>query len=170
MNNTTSNLTTAPDAQAPASGKLRAAYMSLGMIGAVLWPVHENWRAEPHDNFPLSYYPMFSAKRKETETFHYMLGRDEAGNRFYLPYSFAGPGGLNSVRRQIRKITEEDRADELAHTLARKLRRKDEAPWSNIVTVAVVRGKFVVDDFFHGKKEPVSEQVKASCPVERRTL
>jgi len=54
------------------SGKRVAFLSSLAMIGAVLWPVHQNWRARPQDSFPLSYYPMFRAKREAIETFHYL--------------------------------------------------------------------------------------------------
>ena len=148
-------------------GKLRAALMSLMLVGAVLWPIQENWREKPRDNFPLSYYPMFSAKRKAIESFNYLAGHDQHGTRYLIPYKFAGAGGLNSTRRQIGKIVREGRADELAQSVARRLARQEKAPWSQIVTVAVVTGNYVVDDYFHGRKEPVSEKLRATCPVER---
>src|SRR5262245_41098893 len=94
-------------------GKLTAVYVSLAMIGAVLWPIQQNWREKPVDNFPLSYYPMFSAKREATEAFHYLLGHDAQGARYIIPYQFAGSGGLNSVRRQIRRIVEDGRGPQL---------------------------------------------------------
>ena len=96
-----------------------------------------------------------------------MVDGDEQGARYYVPYQFIGPGGHNSNRRQIRRIVNEGRADELARSVAGRLGRQEELPWSKVVTVSVVRGKFAVDDYFHGKKEPVSEQIQASCPVER---
>ena len=150
-------------------GKCAAALLSLAMIGAVLWPIHQNWSATPHDSFPLSYYPMFSAKREALEVFYYIVGRDAQGNRYLIPHRFAGPGGHNTVRRQIRRLVEKGRARELAESVARRLSRRDEAPWSKITTVRVVRGKYRVDEYFHGQKEPVMEQIKASCPVERRS-
>ena len=148
-------------------GKRWAAVFSLAMIGAVLWPIHQNWRKQPHDSFPLSYYPMFSAKREPVEYFFNLVARDEQGARHYVPYQLIGPGGHNSNRRQIRRIVNEGRADYLARSVAQRLSRLDELPWSKMVTVSVVRGQFAVDDYFHGKQEPVSEQIKASCPVER---
>ena len=82
-------------------------------------------------------------------------------------YQFIGPGGHNSNRRQIRRIVNEGRGADLARSVARRLGRQDELPWSKMVMVSVVRGKFAVDDYFHGSQEPVSEQITASCPVER---
>lgn len=149
-------------------GKPTAVLLSLAMIIAVLWPLQENWRDKPRDNFPLSYYPMFSSKREAIETFYYLVGRDQQGTRYLIPYKYAGSGGLNQVRRQIRKIVQQDRAPELARSVARRLARNEKAPWSNIVSVAVCRGRYSVDDYFHGRKDPVQEQVKASSPVTRR--
>ena len=162
----TTQTTVSPESS---SGKFRAALLSLAMIGAVLWPVQQNWREHPHDNFPLSYYPMFSAKREPIETFYYLVGLDDTGARHYIRYRFIGDGGGNQVRRQLRKIINEDRAPELAAKVARRLGRQDQAPWSNIVSVTVCKGKFSVDDYFHGRKDPVEEQVKATCAVKRRT-
>jgi len=150
-------------------GKSKAALLSLAMIGAVLWPIQQNWRDKPRDNFPLSYYPMFSARRDAVETFYYLVGRDAQGNRHYIRYKLIGTGGGNQVRRQLRRIINEGRAPELAKTVAKRLARQERAPWSDIITIAVCRGKFAVDDYFHGRKVPVQEQIKASCEVKRKT-
>src|SRR5437773_2327725 len=94
-----------PEATSGLNGGKRVAFLSsLVMIGAVLWPVQQNWRKPPHDSFPLSYYPMFSAKREAIETFHYLVGRDAEGKRYLIPHSFASAGGLNAARRQINKL------------------------------------------------------------------
>ena len=66
-----------PEETSGLTGGKRVAFLSsLAMIGAVLGPIQQNWRAQPHDSFPLSYYPMFSAKRQAIETFHYLVGGD----------------------------------------------------------------------------------------------
>jgi hypothetical protein len=161
---------TAQTADSPETrlGKFRAALLSLALVGAVLWPVHQNWRDKPRDNFPLSYYPMFSAKRDAIELFYYLVGLDDQGVRHYIRYKIIGTGGGNQVRRQLRRIVNERRSAELAKTVARRLARQEELPWSSIVTVNVCKGKFAVDDYFHGRKDPVEEQIKASCEVKRR--
>src|ERR1041384_5564559 len=107
MNSPSLTIDGAADAVA---GKLRAACFSLALIGSVLWPIQENWRRKPHDNFPLSYYPMFSSKRDAVETFYYLFGRDEQGVRHYIPHKIIGAGGGNSVRRQLRRNVNEGRA------------------------------------------------------------
>lgn len=149
-------------------GKRRAALLSMALVAAVVWPIQENWQKKPKDSFPLSYYPMFSARREAVETFYYALGIDAEGERHQIPYKMIGDGGGNQVRRQLRKIMNEGRAPELARSIARKLARSDSERWSKIVTIQVCRGKYAVDDFFRGKKEPVSETITGSAPVERR--
>ena len=157
-----------PPDDAPAGrGKRFAVLASLAMVGAVLWPVQENWRKNPRDNFPLSYYPMFSAKRRPIETFNYLVGHDAKGKRYLIRHSFAGHGGLNSVRRQINRKVREHRADDVARMVAKNLAAREQGKWSKIVKVDVVTGRYNVDDYFHGRKEPVSEKIRASCPVER---
>jgi len=148
-------------------GKLWASLLSLALVGAVLWPIHQDWQPKPHDSFPLSYFPMFSARRKAVESFYYLVGRDENGVRCLVPYLLIGLAGENQTRRQIDKIVREHRATELARSVARRLAGETEAPWSHIATVAVVRGSYLVDDYFHGRKGPVSERTLASCPVTR---
>jgi hypothetical protein len=148
-------------------GKKLAVLASVAMIVAVLWPVQENWRKNPHDSFPLSYYPMFSAKRRPIETFSYLVGHDAKGKRYLIRHSFAGHGGLNAVRRQINKKVREDRADDVARMVAKRLANLESGKWSKIVKVDVVTGRYAVDDYFHGRKEPVSEKIKASRTVER---
>src|SRR5262249_2395394 len=113
--------------------KLFPSLLSLGLVVAVLSPIRENWRAQPHDSFPLSYFPMFSARRKATETFYYLVGRDKQGARYLIPFLYAGSAGLNQTRRQIDRIVREQRASQLAETVAERLTHEAEAPWSRIV-------------------------------------
>lgn len=167
MKDTDPTISGANDASGMSRGKRLAALASVAMIGAVLWPIQENWRKNPHDSFPLSYYPMFSAKRRPIETFNYLVGHDAKGKRYLIRHSFAGHGGLNAVRRQINKKVREDRADDVARMVAKRLADREDGKWSRIVKVDVVTGRYAVDDYFHGRKEPVSEKIKASRPVER---
>jgi hypothetical protein len=168
MNNEPSTLVPAPEVPGLDRGKRMAVLVSLAMVGAVLWPIQQNWRKNPKDNFPLSYYPMFSAKREAIEDFWYAVGRDAEDKRYFVPYTWIGVGGGNQVRRQLRRITNEGRAPELAKSIAKRVGRRDSPPWSQVVSVAVVRGQYSVDDFFHGKKEPVSEKINGFANVERK--
>lgn len=147
-------------------GQVLALYFSFALLGAVLWPIGQNWRAHPQDNFPLSYYPMFSAKREAVETFYYIVGLDAAGNRHYIPHTIIGDGGGNQVRRQLRKIINAGHAPELAREVAHRLSHK--RAYRKIVSVSVMRGQYSVEDFFHGKKDPITERVYGTAEVERK--
>jgi len=96
---------------------------SAALLGAVITPVRQNWRPVPRDGFPLSYYPMFSARRRRTGTVTHLVGVDADGRSRVLHYRHAGTGGLNQVRRQIRRSVTEDRADALAERAAGSVAR-----------------------------------------------
>lgn len=142
--------------------------LSVVMLGAVFWPIQQNWKEEPQDSFPLSYYPMFSQKREAIEKVFYVVGYDAQGGRYYVPRRWIGPGGQNQVRKQMRRMIQEDRAPELAQSVAKRLAGQEEEPWSRIKSVSVVAGQFVMNDFFHGKKEPVSEEALGTRKVKRK--
>jgi hypothetical protein len=150
-----------------ARGKGFAGALSLAMVGAVLWPVLENWKEEPKDGFPLSYYPMFSLKRPKKADFTYLVGLDADGGRHLLPHRYAGTGGLNQVRRQINRLAREGKAEGLCQRVAERLAGEKDGPFASMVTVQVVTGRYRLAQYFDGKKEPTRERVHASRPVER---
>lgn len=145
--------------------KWLAGGFSLALIGAVLWPVVQNWRRRPRDNFPLSYYPMFSAKRSQRVRVTYLVGHDAHGQRRIISYKLAGPGGMNQVRRQIRRIVRQGRADQLCRAVAGRIAHAQAGPWADLVTVQVVTGTYRLDDYFSGKQSPLSEVVHAEHAV-----
>jgi hypothetical protein len=144
-----------------------AAAFSAFVIGAVLWPVTQNWRKEPKDSFPLSHYPMFSLKRADATTVRYLVGVGARGERQLLPHTYAGTGGLNQVRRQINKVVRGGKADSLCRTVVAKVAQEDEKRFAGVVTVQIVTGRYRLTDYFTAKRKPVRERVNASCPVER---
>jgi hypothetical protein len=150
-------------------GKPLAIGFSLAMIGAVLWPIIENWRKESKDDFPLSYYPMFSAKRSKRSKVTYLVGRDAQGQRSVIDYKFAGRGGMNQVRRQIRRLVAQGQADKLCRSVAANVARTQNGSLNDIVTVQIVTGNYRLDDYFSGNKHPLSETVHAECQVEGAT-
>lgn len=147
-------------------GKALAGAASLLTVCAVLWPVMENWREKPKDGFPLSYYPMFSAKRSKSASVTYLVGLGAEGERHSLPYTYAGTGGLNQVRRQINRVVRGGKADTLCRIVAAKVAWEERL--ADVVTVQVVTGRYWLTDYFAGKRDPLSEVVRASCPVERK--
>lgn len=160
----------------PALEKGFAGLFGAFLVGAVLWPVVENWRERPRDGFPLSYYPMFSLKRADATTVRYLVGLDATGERRLLPHTCAGTGGLNQVRRQINKLVRGGEADALCKLVAADVATRDEERFAGVVTVQVVVGRYRLADFFADRRGSVWERMKASrvrevveasCPVER---
>ena len=151
-------------------GKWGPSLLSIAMIGAVLSPIAENWRQDPRDNFPLSYYPMFSLRRAETSRLSYPVGFDARGNRYQIPYTLVGAGGLNQVRRQITKIVEGGRAADLCLSVGSRVARRTTRPLADVVRIQIATGTYRLSDYFTGKdKTPVVERVHASCDVRRGT-
>lgn len=143
-----------------------AGLLSLLMLCAVLWPIQENWQTAPKDNFPLSYFPMFSAKRAKTQKLHYVVGYDENGIRRNISYKLTGKGGFNQVRRQIRKYAKNGRGDELLLKTAQKMSTKSK--YRDIACIELVEGKYHVERYFlSGQKSPVSEIVIAHQTIEQ---
>jgi len=148
-------------------GKLLALCFCFALIGAVLLPVRENLSRRPKDNFPLSYYPMFSSRREPIETFYYVVGLDSEGRRHQMRHSVIGDGGENQVRRGLRKIVGAGGGPELAQKVAQRVAKRDGRRYRDIVSVSVCRGQYSIDDYFHGKKQPVSERVYGTAAVDR---
>ncbi len=148
-----------------AGAKALAAAFSGVVVAAVLRPALENWRQEPRDSFPLSYYPMFSARRRELVRVTYLLGVEADGTQRHLSYRLAGPGGLNQVRRQLNRLVRRGRADSVARAVSHRLAARPETEREGVVEVRVVTGTFRLDDYFGGDRRPVSERVRAICPL-----
>ena len=145
-----------------------AALASAGLLGTVLYPIIQNWRRHPRDSFPLSYYPMFSARRGDTAEVTYAQGVTSSGAHVPLHYSHIGTGGLNQVRRQLRRLVRDGGADETCRRVARRVARAPDSQLRDIVEVRVVTEEFVLDDFSAGQLTSTSEKVHAAHPVPRR--
>jgi hypothetical protein len=145
----------------------RAALFSLIMVLAVLSPVVQNFVPEGVDNFPLSYYPMFSYERPDTERLNYLVG-DANGMRIAIPYTQAGSGGMNQVRRQINTRVSRGQSAQLCQSVSERIARSRSAYYTRIQTVQVMTGQFDLNEYFTVSKLPRAEQVRASCPVQRQ--
>lgn len=138
---------------------------SLALLSAVLAPVREHWRARPHDSFPFSCYPMFTAKRSAFATVTHLVGVDHQGRTRMLPHGLLGPGGLNQVRRQLHRAVREDRAELTCRTIASRLAGDEDQRYDEVVEVLVVTGTYRFDDYFNGNPVPHRLRVHASCPT-----
>ncbi|MDX2034990.1 MAG: hypothetical protein SF339_30220 [Blastocatellia bacterium] len=141
--------------------------LSALLLCATLWPLRENWRENPRDSFPLSYFPMFSDKRGETYEVTHLVGVAGNGERRKIRHTYAGTGGFNQVRRQIRKTVRRGRAAELCRSVADRVARVRRGELAEVAEVRVVTGEYGLNSFFAGNQKPVAEEIHAVCNVER---
>ncbi|WP_114559991.1 hypothetical protein [Desertihabitans aurantiacus] len=143
-----------------------------GLVTAVLVPVRQSWRppSERRDGFPLSYYPMFSARRRRTGTVVHLLGVDADGESRVLHHRHAGTGGMNQVRRQMNRRVARGAAAGLAAEAARSVAASSRPTERGVVEVQVVSSTHRYDDFFAGDPGPLRRTVHASATVPRPTL
>ena len=149
------------------SRKWVASVISLVVLGTVIAPIGQNWMDDPRDDFPLSYYPMFSFDKADRQRVTYLIAHDADGSRLPLPYWYAGQGGMNQVRRQMNKLVERDESSRMCRSVASRVARSDDLPKS-LVNVQVVTGTFFMSQFFTGNRVPASENVRATCAIQRR--
>ncbi len=149
-----------------AAGKRLAAAFSIVLLVVVASPIVENWRTPSHDDFPLSFFRMFSEVRSDTQRVTYLVGHDPRGNRVLIPYQYAGSGGMNQVRRQINRQVEQGAAERLCERVATRVSRAG-SRLPELRTVEVTTGTFRMSEYFRGNHAPVSENVSARCSIAR---
>lgn len=146
-----------------------AATATTVVVVAVLAPMINLWRSSPRDSFPLSHYPMFSARRDTHVEVSYLCGVRADGSRRRLDSRLAADGGMNQERKQIARAVRRGRGDHLARRAARRLDSRN--LHLDVVTVEVVTGTFAIADYFDHPPaaiEPVAETIAARHPVPRR--
>lgn len=129
------------------------------LVAAVLWPLRQQTRPEPRDGFPLSCYPMFTARRRRNGTVVHLVGVAPDGARTGLSHRLAGPGGLNQVRRQLNAAVRAGRSQHVVDQVARH------PGAAGLQEVRLVSGTYRYDAFFAGDRTPVREVVHATAVV-----
>ncbi len=150
--------------------QMGVAVFSTAMVGALLWPLTQYRRPlkERVDGFPLSWYPMFSARRPRKAGVNFAVGVYPDGTRTYLPCGALGPGGINQVRRQLNRAIREGGVDaHVAGIAARVAMRRD---LRDVERIDIVRGRFDLDRCFLDREVRGKETVLASAPVPRAAV
>jgi hypothetical protein len=146
--------------------RARATVFSAAVLAAVLSPLLQYRRPLPErvDGFPLSWYPMFSAKRSRQMAVTHAVGITADGGRLALPSAALGTGGINQVRRQLHRVAvREARPDAYADDLAARVAGKPD--WANVIRVEVVRTLFDLDDCLTSRRVDGESTVLASAVV-----
>jgi hypothetical protein len=114
-----------------------AAVVSLGLLGATLWPVIR----EPRDDgFPLSTYPMFASKRPTLQTYRYGLGETARGERRVLRPIFVGTAEVLQAIRVIDRAAASGRGElrRLCDAVAARVAADDD--FGDVVAIRIVSG------------------------------
>ena len=145
-----------------------ASIFSFILLAVLLAPILQNGAAAPVDDFPLSYYPMFTKPRGPTTRVHHAVAVMSTGLSVNIPGRYAGPGGMNTQRRQMRKAVRKGKADKLAAQVAAALRNSRLEHELRPVRIDIVISTYDISEYFHGRTEPVERVVKASVPMRAR--
>jgi hypothetical protein len=135
-----------PDVWAPGE-RGRIVVLALAVVGAMCYPLRQHLRATGRrvDGFPLSYYPMFTARRRRTAKVNYVAAVRTDGSRHPVPYQVLGSGGFNQVRHQLNRVVTSGSAQAYAEALAARLAACPAQQLAGVVRVEVLRGRFDVD-------------------------
>lgn len=148
--------------------KITAVIFSIVITSAVIWPVIENFKKKPKDDFPLSYYPMFTEERKPVQLINYFIGYDSMNNRYSIPYKFVGTGGFNQVRKHINDKVRKRDYEKITRKTAERVARSKEFPYKNLTTIQLARGAYHFDNYFRtGNKIPIREKILLTQKIER---
>ncbi|MEE8601643.1 hypothetical protein [Euzebya tangerina] len=117
------------------------------VVGAVLAPIANQFRAAPRDSFPFSHYPMFSARRGHDIGLSFVRGVRADGTFVPLDSRLAARGGMNQERKQLAAAARRrTRARKVASRVARRIARRD--LHLDVVAVEFVRGRFLLAQYF----------------------
>ncbi|MFE7605001.1 hypothetical protein ACFU1Q_07530 [Brachybacterium paraconglomeratum] len=131
--------------------RLLAGLLAGALLTAVALPArHFAAEGEVRDSFPFSHYPMFSARRSAHYRVAHLLGIDADGTSRPLHYSYLGTGGLNAVRRQVRRRVRDGDGQLLAEHAAALLAVRDRAEDRGILEVRMVRGRYHLESYLRG--------------------
>ncbi len=135
------------------------------LLVATVLPIRQHFQKSPQDSFPLSHYPMFSARRAKTYSSPTLRAGDANGRLVTLHHRLAGSGGFNEVRRQLRTQIERGAADKVCTTVAKRLSRNQSGVYEGLQWVEVATGTHHLDAYFHGETQPRKVKVHARCAV-----
>lgn len=152
--------------------KAWAHVLAIGLILAIVAPIHKQLRGSRGDSFPLSWYPMFSRPRPALQPVTYMLGITASGDRHVVHTKHSVRGAMNRARRQLTRLAHKPRtAQTLCDKVAARFAKRRRGTMSEVVQIWLVQGKFDLDSYFADQhKAPVSERIKWACQVPGRTV
>jgi hypothetical protein len=143
----------------PRAERVRAALLGVVAVGAVLVPLTRDLR---HDSFPLSNYPMFTARRPQVTTFERAIGVAADGTeRVLSPEQTGGTVEVIHAAQTIYDAIQGGYAGDLCAEIAGRIDVDD-----HVAAVLVVTERFeIVRALRADDPEPVDREVHARCEV-----
>lgn len=153
------------------SSRIWPALFSVAVLLLVISPIVQNLRpkSQVRDNFPLSYYPMFSIKRENLHRQAHMVALEESGESILIHYRMLGSGGLNQNRRQLGRLMKEGRQEELIRFLdavAERIVSSDKEKFQGYTAVAAVKSTYDLNAHFtRQSQQPVFVEIIKQIPI-----
>jgi hypothetical protein len=147
--------------------RLGATVWTAVVCGAVLSPIVQGFRDTPHDDFPLSWFPMFAAARPDIEKPVYAVAIG-GGGRAFVPSHYWTAGGFNQGAFQLLHAASvgPTKLRPLCERIARAVAKRPLRGVSEPAEVQIRRGAYSLETFFGaGDSTPIWESVLVSCPV-----
>ncbi len=142
----------------------RAGLFCAGLLALTLAPVAQNWARDPRDDFPFSYYPMFSRPLGATYEVTHVVGIDHDGDEHAVPFGYLGHGGFNQVRIHVSRAARDD-ARRLCKRVAAAVSADPSAALRDVKTIVVRSGRYLLRAFYQGRIEPRFAHEHARCSV-----
>ncbi len=131
--------------------------LGTAVVGIVAWPA---LHLHPRDDFPLSTYPMFTARRGRIASVNVVVGRDRTGKVVRLdPTLIADTDEVMLAAETVTASIIEGHADDLCGDVAERIDP------SKIDVVEVRTEQYDTVDWLHGDREPRQFEVRARCEV-----
>lgn len=150
-------------------GMITALFTSVLVLSVSLFPIFQNFKSSPQDDFPLSYYPMFTKKRKQDTKVIHPIGVTRAGAKINLHYQVVADGGMNQVRRQINKQVRNQQAQQLCNHVAQMIDLHSPELHEPLVGVQIVSDRYNLAAYFAGERSPMKRNIEATAPVPSMT-
>jgi len=146
--------------------------LTLGLVLAILAPIHPALRGQRGDSFPLSWYPMFSRPRPALESVDYVIALTAAGERHIVHSKHHVRGAMNQARRQLNRLARRGQhAQDLCEQVAQRFSQRRRGTMAEVVQIWFVRGKFDLHQYFtDGPEGPKREKIHWACQVPDRAV
>lgn len=135
-----------------------------GLLAVTLAPVAQNWAKEPRDDFPFSYYPMFSRPIGETYEVTHVIGLDGERREHVIPARYLGRGGFNEVRMTVWRAAREN-APRFCLRVAERLHDGATADLRGVRKLVIRSGHYSLPAFYEGRIELRGKREHARCRV-----